>query len=53
MMRLPDNSERLQTLPVNCLEGLVHTTGLAGGFDFPVNGFSFIPEVIFLSSFLM
>jgi hypothetical protein len=33
MMRLPDNSARLQMLPVNCLEGLVHNTGLAGGFD--------------------
>jgi len=33
-MRLPDISVRLQTLPGNGLEGLVHTTGLAGGFDF-------------------
>jgi len=22
-------------LPVMCLEGTVHTTGLAGGFDYP------------------
>jgi hypothetical protein len=32
-LRLSDYSERLQTQPVNGLEGLVHTTGSAGGFD--------------------
>jgi len=39
-MRLPDISVRLQTLPGNGLEGLVHTTGLAGGFDLEKAGCS-------------
>jgi len=37
-MRLPDISVRLQTLPGNGLEGLVHTTGLAGGLLLPYKG---------------